>query len=295
MTWGQPTITLNREDGSELRFAAPNEGERMWLIYGAAGLGIAPATIEAAPVLAGHGSILKGRRLDDREIFVPLVLEAPTMAELDDVRAELMRFVSPLDPSALYLRVTPPGGGPYREIPVYYAGGLDGDFGDGYHGTHQTIGLKFKALEALWYGEPISVRQQTNPGTKPFLSATRNFFPVMLAGSTVTGEITLDVAGDAPTYPVWHVTPPGEDFRITRRGTTERFYIDGMMRQGYEIDMEAGTVRDTEGADLWARVSLDSTLFALPPGVNVLNVAMVNATEDSAIEVTYRPRFLAAL
>lgn len=295
MTWEQPRITLNREDGSELRFAAPNEGERMWLIYGSTGLGIAPATIEAAPVLAGHGSILKGRRLDEREIFIPLVLEAPTMTELDEVRAELMRFVSPLDESALTLRVTPPGDGPYREIPVYYAGGLDGDFGDGYHGTHQTIGLKFKALAALWYGEPISVQQQTNPGSKPFLSTTKNFFPVMLAGSTVTGEITLDVAGDAPTFPVWRVTPPGEDFRITRRGSPERFYIDGLMTQGYEIDMEAGTVRDTSGADLWGRVSLDSTMFALPPGVNVLNVAMVNATEASMIEVSYRPRYLAAL
>lgn len=295
MTWEQPRISLNREDGSELRFAAPNEGARMWLIYGSTGFGIAPTTIETAPVLAGHGSILKGRRLDEREIFVPLVLEAPTMAELDDVRAELMRFVSPLDESALTLRVTPPAGGPYREIPVYYAGGLDGDFGDGYHGVHQTIGLKFRALEALWYGEPISVQQQTAPGSKPFLSTSRPFFPVLLAGSTVTGEITLNVAGDAPTYPVWRVTPPGEDFKITRRGTRDTFYIDGLMTRGYEIDMEAGTVRDTAGADLWDRVSLDSTMFALPPGVSVLNVAMVNATEASAIEVTYRPRYLAAL
>ena len=295
MTWEQPRISLNRDDGSEIRLAAPNEGERMWLIYGSTGLGIAPTTLEAAPVLAGNGSIIKGRRLDEREIFIPLVMEAPTMTELDDVRAELMRFVSPLDPSPLTLRVTPAAGGPYREIPVYYAGGLDGDFGEGYHGHHQTIGLKFKALEALWYGEPISVRQQTNPGSKPFLSNSSPFFPVLLAGSTVTGEITLNVAGDAPTYPVWRVTPPGEDFRITRRGSTERFYIDGLRTRGYESDMEAGTVRDDAGADLWGRVSLDSTMVALPPGVTVLNVAMVNATEDSAIEITYRPRYLAAL
>lgn len=287
-------LMVRRENGAELRFSNDLQ-DSIRLNHGSKGLGVAPMAFDTGAILAGHGSILRGKRLGEREILVPLMLEASSTAELDAVRDELMRMVSPLDPSPMWLRVTPPGGGPYREIRVHYAGGLDGDFGTGYWGRAQKIALQFKALEALWAGEPQVVTKQVKPAVKPFLSLTEPFFPVQLSSSLVSGVLDVTVEGDAPTWPVWSITPPGEDLLIKRPATGERFYIDGILTKPLEIDMEEGRVEDVAGTDLWARVALDSRLFQLDPGPNRLEFSMINATAASAVTAAYRPRYLAAL
>lgn len=288
------TISLRRDDGRSLEFSS-TPGDPVRLNHGSTGLGIAPVTFDTSPVLAGHGSMLRGKRLAERDILVPLMLEGTNTADLDRVRGELMHLVSPLDPTPLRLRVVPPGGGTYREMRVHYAGGLEGDFGKSYWGYAQRIALELKALDALWAGEPVTTYRQVRPSVKPFLSDSEPFFPVVLSSATVTGELSLTVEGDAPTWPVWSVVPPGEDFLIARPGTRERFYIDGIISQPFEVDMEEGRVEDVTGADMWPRVSLDSQLFQLPPGENRLEFTMIGATEASSIAVAYRPRFMAAL
>lgn len=288
------TLSLRRDDGRDYEFSS-DPADPVRLNKGTTGLGIAPVTFDTSPVLAGHGSTLRGKRLAERDIMVPLRLEGTDSADLDRIRAELMQFVSPLDPTPLWLRVVPPGGGQYREMRVHYAGGLEGDFGSTYHGYLQKIALELKALDALWMGEPVTAYRQVRPAVKPFLSDSEPFFPVVLSSATVTGSLSLTVEGDAPTWPVWSVVPPGEDFMIARPGTREKFYINGIITQPFEVDMEVGRVEDVTGADMWSRVSLDSQLFQLQPGVTRLDFTMIGATEASSVSVAYRPRFMAAL
>lgn len=265
------------------------------LLNGSQGLGIAPPTFASSEVPGGDGSLLRGKRLGERDVFIPVYLEADTEAALDEHRADLIRLLSPTDPRDLFVRVQAPGSESYRELRVHYAGGLAGDFGSTYWGTFQTIGLEFRAFDAFWLGQPLSISQQVDPARKPFLSTTTPFFPIMLADSTVDAQIVLQIGGDSPTWPVWTITPPGEDLLISHTETGKRFYVDGLLAEPLVIDMENAEVRTLSGEDRWSSASMDSQPFMLQPGRNVLDFSMVGATADSLVHVTYRPRYLAGL
>lgn len=289
-----PTISLHRAGGSSVTLGPASSGA-VRLLYGSQGLGVAPTSFSTNPRVAGHGSVLRGHRLDEREVFIPVLLWGESMSELNLTRDELTSFLSPLDGRPLTLRVSSPDRERWREIPVRYSGGLQGDYGQGYHGHWQRTGLEFKAVDALWRAEPLQVSRQVAPPRKPFLSATTNFFPVELAAATISGRIEVDMVGDAPTHPVWTVTPPGDDLTIKHVETGHRFFLGGTLTETVTIDMEAGSLTSVTypNGELWDRVSLDSRLFELDPGPNTLEFSMVNATANSMVHVTYSPRFLA--
>lgn len=292
-----PTISFHRAGGGSYTLGAAGSAAPVRLARGATGLGIAPPSFATSPKLAGHGSVKRGKRLNERDTMLPVMLSTSSMSGLNDVREDLVRFLSPLDERELTLRVDVPGRDRWREIPVDYAGGLEGDFDDAYHGTWEKRVLEFKATEALWRGEPVRVSKQTDTAdAKPFLSATQPFFPVILADSTVAGQLTVDVQGDAPTYPVWTITPPGSDLLIRNRDTGARFYLDGLLTETIHLDMEIGrlwSASDPTGETYWDRVDEDFRMFALQPGRNQLDFSLVGATDASEVNVTYSPRFLA--
>lgn len=289
---GKTVISFHRGDGAELVLG--NGGpEPFHLLAGSQGLGVAPTTFASAPVPGGHGSLLRGKRLDERPVFIPVLLEAATADEADELREYLTRFVSPLDPDPLYLRVQTSGREKWRELRVHYSGGLDGVFEKGAQ-AWQTIGLEFRAFEALWRGEHETITKHVDPGLKPFLSTTEAFFPVLLADAVVDAQLTLDIAGDAPTFPVWTITPPGEDLLIVHTGTGQRFFLDGLITEPVTINMETWAITSATypNGELWDRVSVDSTMFELLPGTNTLEFSMVGSTTDSMVHVTYQPRYL---
>lgn len=291
-----PTISFHRAGNGSMSIGPARSPRGLSLVFGSQGLGAAPVSFSSAARLAGHGSTLRGKRLDEREIFLPIRIDAPSMSEANKTREDLIRFLSPLDPSELTLRVQVPGRDRYREIPVHYSGGLEGDFDGSYRGNTQAIGLELKATEALWRGEPVSISHQVDPGTKSFLSTTENFFPVLLADSTVAGRIQVDVAGDAPTAPVWTITPPGEDLVIRHEESGAEFYLDGFLSESITLDMSNGrlySASDPNGDLLWERVSVESRTFQLNPGRNSIEFALVGSTPDSMVHVTYAPRYLA--
>lgn len=296
MASGDPVVSLLRADGRELVLGNGEPGAQITRMYGAEGLGLGPVSFATSPRLAGNGSVLRGERVDERELFIPVLLEADDVVALDSLRESLTVFLSPLDSSELVVRVTSPGRDEWRELPVRYAGGLEGDFGDGYHGDWQKVGLKFKALDALWRGQPVTITKMVDAAYKPFLSASVEFFPVVLADSTVAGRISVDIAGAAPTLPVWTVTPPGEDLLIQDLSTGARLYLDGLLPGQVTVDMAQGrvTVAST-GENLNDRLSLDTRFFALSPGHQEIAFSMVGASSASRLDLTYTPRYLAGL
>lgn len=290
-----PVISFHRAGGESFVLGAPKQGQPASLLYGSQGLGVSPVSVASSPRLAGHGSTLRGKRLEGREIFIPVLLEAPTMSDLNTIRDELTRILSPLDPRELTLRVSVEGRDGWREIPVHYVNGLSGDYGDGYYGDWQSIGLEFEALDALWRGEPVQYGRQITPSSKPFLSKTEHFFPIILSSSVVTGGLAIDVEGDAPTAPMWMITPPGDDLLIEHVDTGAKFFMDGLITEPISLDMKTGRlVAETEqDGQLWDRVSVDSRIFELTPGHNRLKFVMAGATELSRVDITYTPQYLA--
>lgn len=264
-------------------------------LYGSQGLGVAPVDIGKSDRLAGDGSIVRGVRFGDRDVFVPVLLQAPTMGDLHLLRRELTRVVAPVsgDPegSRVTVRIEDPSTGTVRTILGIYREGLEGDFGDGYHAVWQTVGLVFDCPDPWWLGEDRTASMSLGGGAKPFLSDTVDFFPVMLAESAVAGDLVVRVEGDAAAAPVWEITGPGEDLVI--ESEAGRIQIDGEFAAGEVVRVNTVTGRITP--DRWDDTSLDSRLFHLPVGTSTIHVSMVGATTDTMVRLVWQERWLEAV
>lgn len=288
-----PEIGFRRgEDRYMLGDPADLSNGRAMLIHGSTGLGIAPVTVTSDPLVGSHGSLLRNVRLTERDIGIPVFMCQDTQSDLDNVRRAVETFLSPLAPG-LNLSVSREGQD-YREIGVVYTGGLDGDYGSDYHGVWEKRLLEFKATEALWRGAPEVITKSVAPGVKPFISDTISFFPIILGASTVQGRVSFSVRGEAPTAPVWTVTGPGRDLLIREISTGKRFQLDGTITEPITIDMAAGDITSEKATrgELWSRVSLDSEMIPMSPGVSEWEVSMVGANTASHIDVSYEPRWL---
>lgn len=265
------------------------------VLHGASGLGVAPVEIAKAPRLAGDGSVVRGVRFADRELFVPLRLQAPTMADLHVLRRELTRVVAPTsgDPAGSRTTVTfeDPATGTVRSIFGVYREGLEGELGESFHNTWQTIGLVFDCPDPWWMGEDRTTSLQLGGDTKPFLSDTVDFFPVTLSASVVQGDLTIHIDGDADVWPVWEITGPGEDLVI--ESPQGRIQVDGVFDAGdvLRIDTRQGRMVP----DRWSDTSLDSRLFPLHVGSNHLSITMVGATPDTMVRLVWAERWLEAV
>lgn len=256
-------------------------------LHGSTGLGVAPVDIAKSDRITSDGSIVRGVRYTDREVFIPLAVEAESTAALSEVRRSLSRLLAPhLGP--VDIRIQDPATGTDRMIRGYYTEGLDGDFGDSFHGTWQTLGLTFMCPDPWWLGPERTTELRINPGSKPFISQSVPFFPVTLAQSSVIGEFTVDIGGDGPVWPSWEVVGPGEDLVIRNGG--DWIEISGAFAAGSVTRIDTATGRIVP--DRWADTSLRSRLFSLEPGVHDLTVTMVSASTDTLVRLTYQERFL---
>ena len=256
-------------------------------LHGSTGLGVAPVDIAKTDRITGDGSVVRGVRYTDREVYIPLAVEAESAAALSEVRRTLNRLLAPhLGP--VEVRIQDPATGTDRMIRGYYTDGLDGDFGDTFHGTWQTLGLTFTCPDPWWLGPERLVELRVNPGAKPFLSDTVPFFPVILAQSVVQGRFDVEIDGDGPVSPVWEVLGPGTDLRISDGSSV--IEIDGDFAAESPVVIDTGSGRIVP--DRWADTSLRSRLFDLAPGRHSLTVTLVSATADTLVRLTYRERYL---
>ena len=256
-------------------------------LYGSTGLGLAPVSIKSSDRVAGDGAVVRGVRYGVRELYVPLLMESDSVAGLSAMRRELNRLLAPhLGP--VEVRVQDPATGTDRMIRGYYREGLDGDFGSGFHGSWQTLGLTFECPDPWWLGPERTTELRVNPGSKPFISTVESFFPVLLAQSSVIGQFSVDISGDGPVWPSWEVVGPGSDLVIGRG--SDRIEISGAFDAGSVtlIDTASGRIVP----DRWADTSLRSRLFSLEPGMHDLTVTMVGASTDTLVRLTYQERFL---
>lgn len=289
-----PVITLSRGEES-IQLGSDDFYPGKLLTFGATGLGIAPVENELVSIPSGHGALLRHTRLQEREIFLPVVLFGRTFEECDEHRDELMRLV---DPTKGPVRITVQSKTRDREarwIDAIYSAGLDGDYGSGHTGFTHKLGLKFKAPSAFWSKDTVTRQWQIAPGVKPFLSRAQAFFPVILTSSSIAGAFRIDVDGEQPVWPTWTVTGPGTDLTIESGG--KRIKIDGTLKAGeaITIDTANGDVYNGQNmnGELWSRVSLDTQLFQLQPGGQDVQVTLTGATEQSMLTLAYDPQHLA--
>lgn len=282
-----PTVSFSR-NGQELVLGRSNED--ILHLYGSTGLGLPPVQIASSERIGGDGSMLRGVRYASRETFIPIAILKRTRKEATEARRQLYRLLAPhLGP--VTIRVQDIATGSDRSIEGILKEGLEGDFGDTFHGHYQTLGLTFECLEPWWKGEEKVIELNLNPGTKPFISKTVPFFPVTLARSSAQGTFDIEIAGDDYVAPVWEFIGEGTDPTISNG--KDNFVINTVLKPGQKVTMNMATGRMSP--DLWQSVPLSSKPFKLAPGKNTIRATMVQASITSVIRATYRERFLEAL
>lgn len=287
-----PIVSFSR-DGEEFVLdsgdeQAPSEGFAATLIYGMQGVGLPPVEVSSEARVGGHGNVVRGVRYGAREVYVPFLMEAGSTAELSEKRRELTRLLAP-HRGQVTVRIQDPATGTDRTIEGYFKDGLEGNLSEGYHGSWQAVGLTFECNDPMWSGPWRRKELRIAPGVKPFLSDTIPFFPVILNQSNASGNFEVDIAGDEPVLPVWEITGPGKDLRISA-GKKRWVEIDGTFRAGETLTYNAKTGRMTP--DRWDDTSARTRPFALGPGPETIAISMVEATPDSVVAMTFRERYL---
>lgn len=280
-----PVVSFAR-DGDVMALGRDSGGPTLHL-HGSTGLGLAPVSIASSERLTGDGNIVRGVRYGAQEVFIPLRLKSSSTGGLSELRRDLTTRLAPhLGP--VEIRIQDPASGSDRMIRGYYKDGLQGDFGDGFYGYWQTLGLTFECPDPWWMGPEQTTELRINPGSKPFISTSVPFFPVMLAQSTVQGRFQVDIQGAGPVDPVWEIVGPGEDLTISNG--SDVIEIDGAFAAGSSTVIDSAAGRITP--DRWSDVSLRSRLFQLQPGPQTLTVTLVGATTETLVRLTYRERYL---
>lgn len=288
-----PTVTISR-DSTSINLGSDVTDDGYILKQGVTGIGIAPVEHELASISSGHGALLRHTRLTERELFFPVFVYGDTYEQVDKRRDALFSLLDPVKGPVRVSIKSRTRNSDVRWVDAVYADGMDGDYGSDFRGFYQHIGLKLKAPAAFWSADPVSRLFQLAPSTKPFLSKTSPFFPVTLYSSSIDGRFNIQVKGDKPVYPVFTVTGPGTDLKIESGG--KKIHFTGNIAIGRRItfDAAAGDVYDKDNKDgqLWDRVSLDTDFFQLQPGANSVTVSFTGATEQSLLELTYKPQYL---
>lgn len=291
MRWSDAPIVSFSRDDEEITLGRRGDAGLLHL-YGSQGLGLPAVSIAKTDRLAGDGSIVRGVRYEDRDVYLPVLIEGGSQGEVDQIRARLYDLLAP-HRGPVTIRVQSPTTGTDRYITGTLKDGLTGDFGDGYHAVWQTLGLTFECPDPWWMGAQRLVEMRVSPGAKPFLSETIPFFPIVLSGSVVQGRFDVVIEGDATVRPVWQIEGPGTDLTITAGG--RRIAVTGAFPGGQHVTFDARTGDITP--DRWGDVSLDSDpdLLRMEPGRQVVTVAMTGATPASLVRLIYRERFAAAI
>lgn len=122
------------------------------------------------------------------------------------------------------------------------------------------------------------------------------FFPVVLADSTVQGELDINVKGDSQVWPEWLIKGPGEDVLI-ENDYGDQIFIEGTVNSIIRVitEPQEQSIRDEDGL-IWGRVPVgQDVMFPLRPGKNHVKLSMVNGSPQSSITVSWRENWKAGL
>lgn len=151
--------------------------------------------------------------------------------------------------------------------------------------------VDFTAESALWSGAPvtISIPYSSGGGQDYYQSKGPNF---LISEGTVQAAQTVQNPGDAPAWPVWTISGPGQ-FTVgvgDKVTVTETLGADEVL----VIDTEKRSVTDGTGASAWDR--LVSRNFPQIPRGSASNVVVtaVDASAGSSVSMTIVPKFLGA-
>lgn len=214
------------------------------------------------------------------------------------LRALLRSFVGSMDPTrgSGKIRVTAPGGD-QREITCWYSAGLELDesLGETSGLSWQQVPLKMRALDPYWYD--VSPTSQTFPVTT-LVPSFFPIFPLKLTASELAVDSNVNNTGDVNAWPVWTVTGPGSQVKLSNLTTGKNIYFGSLSLdagQKLVIDTRPGVKTSVIDAtsNAYDQLSTTSSFWALERGLNIIRLEMSGADNLlSGLEMQYYRRFL---
>lgn len=264
-------------DGLSVRFTV----ER-----GAMGRMMPPVDVWEDIVPLTPGSRFRGTRHAARTVTLPIVTGG-----LRDGRTEIRNLARVLDPARGMGRLRSVGfssGGTGRELNCVYQAGLDALRED--YPSFARVALVFRATDPYWVDQTEQVREFTpaNIDTEWF-----PFFPLDLGGTNILGNFSITNSGDAEGWPTIEVGGAGSNFVFANLSTGQRMAVTGDVAAGAQlriVTLPGQRSVTYQGQNWFSRLSRDSVLWGLRPGLNLLRVTY--ETTNARILLRWRLRYL---
>ena len=268
--------------------SAQGEVIRFVTEVGAKGRIMPPVTIRTVRVPQAQGARYRGARHDEALVAIPVVLPGPT-----EGRDELRRWARALDPLKGQGTLTVvQGDHAGRQLVCAYAAGLE-SFSEDYALLGKAT-LGFHAADPYW-----------QDATEQSLTATIDssaftwfpFPPLVLGASDVFASATITNAGDVDAWPIVTVTGPGTDLTLTNLTTGLEWHLTGDVAAGSTLVVDTRPGHKSarlDGANVFGRLTDDSTLWPLVPGPNRVSIGFADATAATSVAFAWRNRWLSA-
>jgi phage-related protein len=282
------TITFFAPDGSSVPFTSDHAD----LLWGVAGRFMPKIAFVEDETAGREGARVRRVKVPPREVAVPEFFRGTSRTDLRNQLRTIVRRLYPV-PGDGRLQVVAEDGA-IRELVCRYSEGLEGQETRENGGT---LGLKallvFRAAEdPFWRAQTPTVLTFTS-GEPPM------FFPILpleVAPTSIFGNITISNPGDVDAWPIWTINGPASGATLTDRTTGDTIVLSTVIAAGRRIfiDTTPGikTVKLDDGTNLYGDLDPGSSLFPLQPGTNTIAVTLIGSTDDSSIELSYRPRYL---
>lgn len=289
------TLTMS-SSGGEIEFA---RGSEFRLLDGVEGFGPTAVEYTSTP-LAGGGGVRQHSRFMENELYLPIELVGESPADLFRLR-RLLESVILADGAGTEVTVKVDSSEAVRTQVAYLDGGGHSYTlgGESSHFTWQKMGLTLAAPDPLWRGASRRTAWALSTVIKPYWTSFPRLphYPAWLSSSTILGRREFTISGDADTHPVWEFRGTGEDLLIQCNHCGERIFIEGEVPDGLRIDtrphIDDITAPGWDPADLWDKVSDDTSLFHLQPGSQEVTMSVVGATGTTEIILTYEEQWMA--
>lgn len=227
-------------------------GIRVQALAGLTGFGL-PAVSGQWAESAEDGATFRGSRVLARTLDLPIYVD---VADRDALRGTLSRMATALAGPCI-LRFVEDNDEAW-ELVIYRTGG--GDFASGIDTDNKT---DLQTTISVQAGNPYWRRSVAKTHVSPPITSTYN--------------VTVNVEGDAPTYPVITVKGPGRNVVLTSP-TGEIFRWTGTLTTGHiVVDMANGTVVDHKGVSRYRQVT-SPNFWRLPSGPQTYKVSIDNAS-----------------
>ena len=292
---GGPSLTLSKHIYAGIMLGGVDDDGRTVI-----GLDMPPQEEFDTPLPAG-GDLFNGRRWAARQIGLPIVIHADTLDELEGYRRELMASFNPTRGNGVLTIAYP--GGERRSIDAAYSSGLDvAEIGRAGFPYRDSFTVVLKARNPFPYGTERSLLFEPSQSYSFFAPPGDPVNVFYISSSTTTGDSTVVIDGDVNVFPGWGLDGPIATATLRNRDTGKTLSLTPNIVNGQNLIVRTDPATPASqkftigGVNVWAAVAGDwPVMWSLQPGSNRVTVLFTGTVPDqSAITMTYRPRYLTA-